>query len=68
MKQIVPLFVGETKAAKLLDIKLADFRTLVQHGVLPRGNRLGNFERWDVELLKSIVSGAHIANAGEVEW
>ncbi|MCE8005995.1 hypothetical protein [Aestuariivita sp.] len=63
-----PLFVAERSAAKLLDMKPADFRALVDEGVLPKPAEIGGFERWDVEQLRAIASGDLANGAGVIEW
>lgn len=49
-----PLFAAEATAARLLDMQVAGFRTLVAEGSLPGPNALG---RWDVEELVAIMRG-----------
>ena len=61
------LFAGDKKAAELLDMKPAEFRGLVDHGVLPKPTNIGGFERWDVEQLRSIARG-DAAEGGTIEW
>ena len=54
MASVTPLFASERTAAALLDMKPAEFRSLVDGGALPKPNRLG---RWEVEELAAIVRG-----------
>lgn len=61
------LFVGEKRAAELFDMKPAEFRGLVDDGVLPKPRPIGPHERWDVEQLQSIARGDE-ADGGEIEW
>jgi len=61
------LFAGDKKAAALLDMKPAEFRGLVDDGVLPKPTNIGGFERWDVEQLQSIARG-DAAEGGPIEW
>ncbi|MEM9049966.1 MAG: hypothetical protein AAGC92_14745 [Pseudomonadota bacterium] len=61
------LFAGEKRAAALLDMKPADFRALVDGGVLPKPKKIGDFERWDVEQLQVIARG-DAAGGGSIEW
>ncbi len=57
-----PLFVKDTGAARLLDMSTKEFRRLVEQGALPRPV---NFDRWDVEQLKSVMRGdAHRPDQG----
>ena len=57
MPSLAPIFASETNAARLLDLKPAEFRSLVDGGHLPRPKGLGGFERWDVEELRRIIRG-----------
>lgn len=61
------IFATERNAAKLLDMKPAEFRGLVNDGVLPKPANIGGFERWDVEQLQSIARG-DAAEGGPIEW
>lgn len=61
------LFAGDKKAAALLDMKPAEFRGLVEDGVLPKPTKIGGFERWDVEQLQSIARG-DAAEGGPIQW
>ena len=61
------LFTGARKAAALLDMKAAEFRGLVEDGVLPKPTNIGGFERWDVEQLQSIARGDE-TKGGPIEW
>lgn len=67
MTHPAPLFAGDRKAAALLDMKPAEFRGLVDDGVLPKPKNIGGFERWDVEQLQSIARG-DAAEGGPIEW
>jgi len=62
-----PLFANDRNAAALLDMKPAEFRGLVDDGVLPRPTKIGGFERWDVEQLQSIARG-NAADGGAIAW
>lgn len=54
----LPLFANERSAARLLDMKPAEFRELVQNGHLPRGEEIApGFLRWRVEDLQKIARG-----------
>ncbi|ARE38320.1 hypothetical protein RGUI_0179 [Rhodovulum sp. P5] len=52
-----PIFVKETTAARLMDMKSAEFRALVERGHLPRPIEIGGFRRWRVEELLAIADG-----------
>lgn len=53
-----PIFATERSAAKLLDMKPSEFRHLVLNGALPPPIVIGGqFERWQVSTLESIVDG-----------
>lgn len=67
MKAPTILFAGDKKAAALLDMKPAEFRGLVDDGVLPKPTKIGGFERWDVEQLQSIARG-DAAEGGPIQW
>lgn len=67
MTELCILFAGDKKAAALLDMKPAEFRELVEDGVLPKPTKIGGFERWDVEQLQAIARG-DAAQGGVVEW
>lgn len=51
------LFASERSAAKLLDMRPAEFRALVDAGSLPAPIQIGEHERWSVEDLDAIVRG-----------
>ena len=67
MTVVAPVLASERTAAKLLDMKPAEFRGLVNNGVLPKPASIGGFERWDVEQLQSIARG-DAAECGPIEW
>lgn len=64
---VAPLFAGDKKAAALLDMKPAEFRSSVNDGVLPTPIDIGGFERWDVEQLKAIARGDGL-DGGPIQW
>lgn len=68
MAGLAPILASERNAAKLLDMKPADFRSLVDSGVLPKPTKIGEFERWDVEQLRAIASGDLAYGLGVIEW
>ncbi len=68
MASLAPMFAGETNAARLLDMKPAEFRALVDQGHLPRPKDVGGFARWDVEELGKIIRGEAADGLGGVQW
>jgi hypothetical protein len=58
--QAAPILASERTAARLLDMKPAEFRRLVDLGVLPQPHVLGGLERWRVAELDPIRSGRGI--------
>ena len=68
MIAVTPLFAGERTAAKLLDMKPAEFRELVKEGILPNPANIGGFERWEVDLLRAIASGTLVDGAEVIKW
>ena len=64
-----PLFASEARAARLLDMKPAEFRALVEAGHLPRGREIApGLVRWPVDDLRRIVAGEAIDGMGDVQW
>jgi hypothetical protein len=51
---VTTLFARDVTAARLLDMKPAEFRRLVEEGALPPPVK---FDRWDVRELERIMSG-----------
>ncbi len=51
------IFANERRAAKLLDMKLAEYRALVDMGILPPPIDLAGHKRWRVSDLEAIASG-----------
>ena len=68
MAELVPLFACERMAAKLLDMKPAEFSDLVNSGHLPKPRVIGGLERWDVPELQRIISGEAVDGMGDVRW
>jgi hypothetical protein len=68
LKKPTILFAGLKMAAALLDIKPAQFRGLVDLGILPGPTIIGGYERWDVELLQTIVRGEAAVGEVIIEW
>lgn len=53
-----PLYASERSAARLLDMKPAEFRELVSVGALPPPIKIaGTVERWNVSDLDLIIRG-----------
>lgn len=63
-----PILANERSAAKLLDMKPAEFRALVDDGFLPKPAKIGDFERWDVEQLRAVACGDLVDGVGQIEW
>ena len=64
-----PILASETSAAKLLDMKLAEFRSLVDAGHLPRGREIApGVLRWVTDDLRRIASGDASDGMGDVQW
>ena len=59
---------NEQTAAYLLDMKPAEFRSLVEGGHLPGPCDIGGFKRWYVEELRRIAAGEVIDNMSDVRW
>lgn len=68
MGHIERIAVAEKNAAKLLDMKPDQFRTLVREGVLPRPRKVGPLERWDTDELKAILRGDGSDGFEDVKW
>ena len=62
-----PIFATDRTAAKLLDMKPAEFRELVEAGALPGPRKIGDLDRWDVDELRRIVSGEAVIVVGSEE-
>lgn len=53
-----PILASDKTAAALLDMRLAEFRRLVEAGVLPPGREIApGLVRWDTEQLRAIGRG-----------
>ena len=63
-----PLFASDRTAARLLDMKPAEFRDLVKGGHLPGPRPIGDMERCDVEELRRIINGEAVEGMGDVQW
>jgi hypothetical protein len=64
----MPLFASERSAARLLDMKPAEFARLVESGLLPKPRDIGGLRRWDVRELTLIASGEAVEGMGDVQW
>ena len=64
-----PILASETNAARLLDMRPAEFRALVEAGHLPRGREIApGMVRWPVDELRQIASGDAAEGLGDVQW
>ncbi len=63
-----PIFANERSAARLLDMKPAEFAQLVDTGHLPRPRKIGHMNRWDVDELRRIITGEAAEGMGDVKW
>lgn len=69
MTNLAPIFASEASAARLLDMKPAEFRALVEAGHLPRGREIApGVVRWSSDDLRRIASGEAIDGMGDVRW
>lgn len=68
MTKLAPIFASEATAARLLDMRSADFRRLVQDGALPGPRETGGRVRWDVAELRRIITGEAAKGLGDVQW
>lgn len=69
MAQLAPIFATEASAARLLDMKPAEFRALVEAGHLPRGREIApGVVRWSADDLRRIASGDAVDGMGDVQW
>lgn len=63
-----PILASETSAARLLDMKVAEFRALVEAGHLPRGREIApGLLRWVTEDLRRIANGDASDGMGDVK-
>jgi predicted DNA-binding transcriptional regulator AlpA len=68
MNAPAPIFASDRLAAKLLDMKPAEFRRLIEDGNLPGPREIGGLERWDVDELRRIINGDAADGMGGVDW
>lgn len=61
VRSVEPILVRERTAARLLDMKPAEFRTLVEVGALPQPRCIvPGVERWYVPDLDAVASGTEL--------
>lgn len=69
MAHLAPILASETSAARLLDMKVGEFRRLVEAGHLPRGREIApGMVRWATEDLRRIACGEAAEGMGDVKW
>lgn len=69
MSNFRPLAVSERGAARLLSVRIDDFRRLVSHGSIPRGREIVPGRTWwSVEELSAFVSGKATQGMDDVNW
>ena len=69
MNVTAPIFASETSAARLLDMKPGEFRSLVDAGHLPRGREIApGVVRWATDDLRKIANGQAIEGMAGVQW
>lgn len=61
------IMVDEAGAAKMMDMRLEEFRALVESDVLPPARMLGSLERWSVDDLRAIATG-EVLDSGRMDW
>ena len=67
MASLAPILASEATAARLLDMKRAEFRCLVDAGHLPHGREIApGVIRWDTDSLLRIGRGEAID--GGIVW
>lgn len=57
MTKIEPILLKEASAARMLDMTVAEFRHLVDMGVLPKPGKCGPLLRWNAEEVRAIATG-----------
>lgn len=63
-----PIFATEVTAARLLDMRPAEFRRLVDAGHLPRPCEIApGMVRWPVDDLRKLATGEAIGG-GDMQW
>ena len=68
MAHFFPILVNEKTAGRLLDMTVAEFRSLVEAGHLPRGREITpGVVRWVTDDLRRIASGDAADGMGDVK-
>ncbi|MVO14832.1 hypothetical protein [Parasedimentitalea huanghaiensis] len=68
MGKLTPLAVGERNAAKLMDMTLPEFKSLVKCGSLPAPVQIAQGpQRWRVADLDAILNGEAM-NSEQITW
>lgn len=65
---ITPILANESNAAKLLDMKVAEFRKLVDEGYLPKPRHIAGIKRWNVEEFRQLGRGDIATGMAGVNW
>lgn len=69
MRSNQPIYANERNAAKLFDVSVSQFRSLVQQGHLPPGRTIApGLMRWNVPEILAIVEGRAADGGGEIAW
>ena len=64
-----PIGASELSAARLLDMKVEQFRELVRAGLLPNGREIApGIVRWPVDDLRRILKGEASNGMSDVKW
>jgi len=65
IKHPAPILVSEKSAARLMDMKPAEFRLLVDAGAFPPPQKYGELPRWRYADLEAVASGETMEEAFE---
>lgn len=69
MKAPVILYANESNTAKMFDLTLTEFRSLVQNGYLPPGRRIApGLIRWSVHEMQSVADGSAQDGGACIQW
>ena len=69
MRHSHPLYANEQSAAKMFDVSVSQFRSLVQQGHLPPGRIIApGLTRWSVPEILAIVEGRAADGGGDIAW
>ena len=63
-----PMYATLKTAAALFDMTPKEFSGLVSDGVLPKSRKIGGYERWETDELKSIVRGEAPDGFEDIKW